>query len=497
MAGLHGSRGSTGSRIGRQLRAMVLLCLAAIVGAAARSQQVPAQSASPDTSELDRQFQSAAAHFDAGDYAAAEQELKPLLKQAPDNSQVNELAGLVYAAQGKDREASGYLEKAVRLDPRSGAAHTNLAAGLARLGDNARAEAEFRMALELEPGSFEANHDLAEFYARLGKFQDAIPYFEKARTIDSSSFENRYDLALAELRSGKLDDARRGLQALMQQHDTAELHSLLADVDERAGDYLAAAREYEMAAHMDPSEDNLFSWGCELLLHATYEPAAQVFAAGLARYPRSVPMALGMGIALYGHGTYDKAVEAFLKASDLDPKDARAYQYLAKVYDVAPSQADAVTQRMRRFVQIAPGSAQANYDYAMSLWKASRDASEGASPDQVQPLLERAIALDPKFADAYLQLGILAAQQRQTQEAVERYRQAVKYDPNLAEAHYRLAQTLGRLGETQEAETELKIYQRLHEKQMLDTEQKRNEIRQFVLTLQAPANSTASGGAPK
>ncbi|HEY6291635.1 MAG TPA: tetratricopeptide repeat protein [Terriglobia bacterium] len=474
----------------------LVLCIAAALPPAARPQD-PAGSTSPVTAALARQFQSAAAHFDAGEYAAAEQELKPLLKQAPDNSQVNELAGLVYAAQGRNHEASAYLEKAVRLDPKSGAAHTNLAADLARLGDNTRAEAEFRKALDIEPGSFEANHDLAEFYVRLSKFQAAIPYFEKARTIDSSSFENGYDLALAELRTGKLDDARQEIQALLQQHDAAELHSLLADVEERAGNYLASAHEYELAAHMDPSEDNLFAWGCELLLHATYEPAAQVFSAGRARYPRSVPMALGMGIALYGHGTYDKAVEAFLNATDLDPSDIRPYQFLAKVYDVSPGQADAVTERMRRFVQIAPGSAQANYDYAMTLWKARREASEGAPPDQVQPLLERAIALDPKFADAYLQLGILSAGQRQYQKAVERYQQAVKFEPDLAEAHYRLGQALGRLGEAQAAEQELNIYQRLHEKQMLDTEEKRKEIREFVLTLQGSANSTASAGAPK
>jgi len=474
----------------------LLLSFAALPTASARPQQA-AGSASQDASELDRQFQSAAARFDAGDYAAAEQEVRPLLERAPDNSQVNELAGLIYAAQGKDREASPYLEKAVRLDPKSGAAHTNLAADLARLGDNARAEAEFRKALELEPKSFEANHDLAEFYVRLGKFQAAIPYFKQARAIDPSSLENRYDLALAELRAGQFDEARREIQALVQQKDSAELHSLLADLEERAGNYLASAHEYELAAHMDPSEDNIFTWGCELLLHATYEPASQVFAAGLERYPRSVPMALGMGVALYGHGSYDKAVEVFLKATDLDPHDVRPYQFLAKVYDVSPSQADAVTERMRRFVQIAPGSAQANYDYAMSLWKASRDSSQSASPGQVQPLLERAVALDPKFAQAYLELGILAAEQRQYPKAVERYRQAVQFDPNLVEAHYRLGQALGRLGETQAASQELKIYERLHEKQMLDTDEKRNEIRQFVLTLQAPSNSPAPGVASK
>ena len=40
-------------------------------------------------------------------------------------------------------------------------------------------------------------------------------------------------------------------------------------MEEKDGKFVAAANEYETAAHMDPSESNLFDWGSELLIHRT------------------------------------------------------------------------------------------------------------------------------------------------------------------------------------------------------------------------------------
>ena len=63
----------------------------------------------------------------------------------------------------------------------------------------------------------------------------------------------------------------------MQQKNTGELHNLLGQIEESDGKFVAAANEFDIAAHMDPSEENLFAWGSEFLLHRTYEPAIEVF----------------------------------------------------------------------------------------------------------------------------------------------------------------------------------------------------------------------------
>ena len=97
---------------------------------------------------------------------------------------------------------------------------------------------------------------------------------------------------------GKRDAARGVVQDLVKIKDTGELHNLLGQIDEKDGKYVAAANEYETAAHLDPSEDNLFDWGSEMLLHRTYEPAIAIFQQGTERYPKSPRIFIGLGLAL-------------------------------------------------------------------------------------------------------------------------------------------------------------------------------------------------------
>lgn len=436
----------------------------------------------PQSSSGEREFQSAVADYDAQRYAEAAKKLEPLAARLPNNFEVNELLGLVSAAQNREDKANRYLARAVRLKPDSAEARTNLAVNLAHQGKNAAAETEFKKAAELEPSSYDSNHNLGEFYVKTGKLAAAIPYLERAQTA-GASYENGYDLALAYADTGQPAAARTEVEDLIKQRDTAELHNLLAEVDEKAGDYIAAEREYERAAHMDPSESNIFDWGSELLLHQTAEPAIQVFTAGIERYPRSARLEIGLGIALYSRGSYDDAVKAFSRSTDLDPSDPRPYLFLAKAYNVSNSQAGEVIERLHRLVELEPKSAEAHYYYAISLWKGRREEDRSANLDSIRALLEKAIELDPRFAAAYLELGVLDAGQHRYPDAMLQYQQAMKLDPSLIEAHYRLAQALVRTGDRGRADQEFALYERLHQEQVASDEKRRVETQQFILNM--------------
>src|SRR5208337_3477039 len=79
---------------------------------------------------LDRKFQSALAHFNSGQYAAAQQELESLAKVLPKSFEVQELLGQVYSSEGQEEKATAPFEQAVRLRPESGPARNNLATNL-------------------------------------------------------------------------------------------------------------------------------------------------------------------------------------------------------------------------------------------------------------------------------------------------------------------------------------------------------------------------------
>lgn len=431
-------------------------------------------------SQLDREFKTALTEYNSGNFGAATMQLEKLVREVPESFDVHELLGLVYSAESQDTKATEHLEKAVRLKPGSAAARTNLAANLARLGDSVRAEKEFKKAVELDPRSFDANHNLGELYIRAGDLARGAQFLQQAQRVNPSSYENGYDLSLALLMTGKLDDARAAARALLSQKDTAELHNLLAEIDEKDGKFIAAANEFEAAAHMDPSESNLFDWGSELLLHRTLDPAIEVFKQATERYPKSPRLAIALGVAFYSRGNYDDAVKSLLRAADLNPSDPNCYLFLSRAYDVSPGQADEVAQRFRRFAELQPKNPRALYYYAMSLWKGKRAQDSGLDLQQIEMLLKSATDLDPNLAEAHLQLGNFYSDQKNYARAVPEYLSAIEHKSDLAEAHYRLGQAYVHVGEKDRAQQQFDEYQKLQTQQLAEMDRQKAEIRQFV-----------------
>jgi len=285
--------------------AAVLTC--SPVHAAPSGQQ---RNSPPDHQQLERKFQTASEEYEAGCYAAAAARLEELLPDLPQSFEVQELLALTYSAESQDRKATEHFETAVRLRPGSAAARTNLAANLVRIGQSARAEEEFKHALKIDPGDFQASHNLGEFYVQAGRVSEAATYLERAQKIDPGSYENGYDLSLAYIDTGKLSEAQQLVEGLLKRKDTAELHNLLAQIEEKKEDFVAAANEFATAAHMDPSESNLFDWGSELLVHRTLDLAIDVFRRATELYPRSSRLAIGPAARPVDSGSNQRTVRS-------------------------------------------------------------------------------------------------------------------------------------------------------------------------------------------
>lgn len=432
-------------------------------------------------SGTDQRFLSALRAYKAQKYDAAQKQLEELVQAAPASFEVNELLGLVYVAQGEQVKANRFLAKAVRLHPNITEARTALATNLLALGRGDEAEAQFKKLVELNPRDYNANHNLAEFYIQTGKIASAIPFLERAQQADPSAYNNGYDLALAFDQTGKLDEARQQLQHLTSVRDSAELHSLLGEVEEKSRNYLASASEYEQAARMEPSEQNILNWGAELLLHQTFAPAMEVFRAGTQRFPDSAQLHEGLGIAFYGAGQTDDAVRALFLASDLTPSDTLPLSLLGKACDAAsPPLADQIRSRLQNFLAHDSHNAEVNYYLAVCLRRTTPTESKAEWDSQVESLLKRALQLDPNYADAYFQLGALYAEERKYTEATEQYERALKIDPRAPNTHYRLGQVLARLGNQTRAQEEFAVFERLSKSESEATDREQNQIQQFV-----------------
>jgi tetratricopeptide (TPR) repeat protein len=349
----------------------------------------------------------------------------------------------------------------------------------------AEQEKVLRDRVEREPQNFDANHQLGKTLLAEVNADEAILYLDRAAKINPADYQNKYDLALANCVSGHLDQARQQVQSLLADHDNAELHHLLADIQERLGNPLDAVREFQRAAALDPSETYIFDWGSELLLHHAPEPAIDVFTHGSQRFPRSSRMLIGLGAAYFTRGEYDQAVKRIGQAADLDPNNPAPYQFLGRLALAQNAPPDELVDRLSRFAKLHPESAEANYYYAVALWKRRKDSDSSAT---VESLLNNAVRIDPHYGVAFLHLGILHSEQHDFTKAISDFREAVRFSshpasPDLEEAHYRLAQAYRAAGQNDDAKTELKLYDQLSKQSAEKADQERHEIRQFVYTL--------------
>jgi len=342
-------------------------------------------------------------------------------------------------------------------------------------------ERQLRKALAAEPQSFDANRELGALYLRQGRYPEAGPLLQKAYEANAADAANETDLALALKETGELASARRHVEHVLSRADSADAHRAAGTIYEASGDPLRAVHEFTLAVQMQPSEENYFAWGEELLQHRAVLQSREVFEQGVKLYPKSARLITSLGAALFAAALYNQSAARLCEASDLDPHNPAPYQFMGKIEIVAPHFDSCMDARLARHAELDPDDSLANYFYAMDLWKQRGPALGATTQTRVESLLTKAVTLDAKCSDGYLQLGNLKSSEKDYRAAVEFYTKAIDADPQSSEAHYRLGVAYDRLGERDKAKDEFAAHDAINRQQAVETERQRKEIKQFVV----------------
>jgi tetratricopeptide (TPR) repeat protein len=362
-------------------------------------------------------------------------------------------------------------------------------AGTVAVAHASDTENALRAAVAASPESFVANRELGRFCLHERRYREAVLPLETAFHIDPTNNRNEYDLALAYKESGDLKRAYEHVHHLLTEENAAEVHRLAGDVDEAMGDALSAEREYETAVHLDPSEANEFAWGAELLLHRAVWPATEVFRKGTVAYPKSSRMLSALGVALFASARYEEAAQHLCEATALNPEDPAPYAFLGEIEIASPAPLDCAEQKLARFTQAQPGNARAKYYYAMAILKRQGIPANTADVANALSLLMKAVELDPKLGEAFLQLGILSMDKKDYQQSIDFLTKAIEANPQLGDAHYRLGVVYQRVGSAAKAKQEFEQHDAIEKAQAEAVERQRSKVKQFMVVLQGESAS--------
>jgi serine/threonine-protein kinase len=285
----------------------------------------------------------------------------------------------------------------------------------------ARAIAAGREATRLRPGDALAHHDLGKALHYQGKLDDAIAEYTAARWITPNDSVIHGSLGTVLYTQGKLGEAIAEYQeALRITPNDSMSHSNLGNALLAQGKLDQAIVEHNEAIRLDPNDAN----------------AHHNLAASLAEKGKS-----------------DEAIAEYRTAIRLNPGHAEAHCNLGLVLLRQKGAYLEALELLRRGHEL--GSKRANWKYPSAEWvgEAERAAENRGNP--------QVIRRKPEDAVNHYRLGHELQHQGKPEEAIAEYRTAIRLDPEYAEAHCNLGLIL--LRQKGEYAESLELLRRGHE----------------------------------
>ncbi len=319
---------------------------------------------------------------------------------------------------GRSDEALAAAGTAVEKDPDSAVTHNTLGLALLETERYEEAEKHLRRALEISPRYAHAWQNLADLQRRQGQHEAALEFFRKALEINPADalvhagightlFQlDRYDDAVASIKRAFSIDPD-----LLQTH--RDLNLVLGWALHKTGRTDQAGRYLSNILGKEAQDANGFLQIADTFrITEEYERAVEAYRRALEMDPGHAQARAGLGDALYRLQRYEEAIDSMQQALALQPDQpsAPALHYLTG-----------------------------------ESWQALN------RPEQAQEQYESALRINPEFDDAARRLAELLFAQQRYREALDIYQSMADRNPDDAGTHSNIGSVLYMLGRPEEA----------------------------------------------
>lgn len=467
----------------RKLLIPCMLCLTGPVLAAQSAGPSAGSHPGPDpiTPADNRTFEQAMADLNGGNAGAAEPLLRGLHARHPENYEINESLGLLYASADRLPDATPLLRAAAHENPGSDVAHANYGAALLKSGKTEDAARELAEAAKINPHNARTQESLGQAWMLLKQPAKAAAAFSAALAGDGENPQLLYNAALAYFNCGKAAEAEPLLARMPGAEDSADAQSLLGDVDEQLGHYEEAAKHYENAVRISPTEPNLYLLGIEFLRHWTFDPAEKEFEAGVQLFPQSQRMRLGLGVSYYGAGKYDAAIPVFADLLAEHPDNGMYAELLGRTCTVLTEGEQPKCAGLIDYADKHPK------DAILATYAATAILHQPANEQrlaQAREMLETANRVDPRLPEAHYGMGLLLQTESRWPESIPELEAAIRLRPAYASAHYRLALALSHVGQRDRAHEEIALEQKYTQEERAGLDARLKQVTTFLVKMQ-------------
>lgn len=310
-----------------------------------------------------------------------------------------------------------------------------------------------RQIVALEPNDVDARGNLGVLLYFQGKYEEAIPQMRAAVRLQPDIWKIESLLGIAEKRTGDLSGAEDDLGKAFSKLDDPKIRIQtgleLLEVVTSTGNLTQAAQVVEELENLDPQNPQI--------LFAAYEVAQQLMDQSLLSMTMAAPDSAEMHMMLANQyvrqGDRPHAIAEYREAIKLNPNVPGAHFELAE--QLRQAQDPALNAEAEGEFKAALAVNQYDERAWRSLGEMMADKGDFAAAKQDDA---RALALQPRDADAETDMAKVMISMHQNREAIAILEQAVKDDPTNIVAHYRLSVLYRQAGRKADAEREMEQF---------------------------------------
>lgn len=278
-------------------------------------------------------------------------------KNAPENSDVLHMLGVVALQQGRLENALQLIEKALALNPSFAAAHNSAGSVHQRLGRTGEAIESFRAAVEADPEYGNAHFNLGTMLLARHQHNEAARVLARAAELQPDLAEAHLKLGVAYKSLGRHGQAIEALERAAElKPGFADAYSSLGNVHAAIGELEKAEAAYRQAVDTDPGAHAAhFNLG-NVLGRLGKRPDA------IASYERALEIEPGfadaqgnLAEALFEAGERERAFGIFRQAIEAHPAEAVLHWMFASSL-LKAGELDAALEAVDAGLEAVPGS---------------------------------------------------------------------------------------------------------------------------------------------
>ena len=357
-------------------------------------------------------------------YPAAKYILEEIIKFKQDDALCWYYLGCCYDAESDMIAAKHAYLKVLELRPEYIDAYASLAIAYIKLEDYENAIAIGKKALEYtdeEDGSIYYILGTACMAAK--NFAESVYFIEKALQYDPNNFQLYNNLGTSYLTIGDLEKAYEAYQkALEIDNSDSVTYFNIASILQLQAKHTEACEYFAKAHELEPEEDSyIVAWALSEVKAKQFDEAINHYKYLAATYPQKTNYKFNLACCYNAIGNYEVAIALLKQLTLLNPKAVNILKKLASVYITTGQLANAkdIYEKI-----IKQGSVSHDIYYELAQLCVKTD-----DLDKAEQTLKKVCGLNPDFAPAHKDLGVIYLNKRLFDYAKDEFEKAYEIAP--------------------------------------------------------------------